>query len=348
MEYAILCNPGHNRVYFEASLQLAQAEFSLVARKLSVPCGQAGIEMICDIPYFVFQAEKELSAADIRRVSELSFVYALFSLKREGQEVALHPIRRTDERFVDESIGTILKYTGKTNELFTRMLIHVAQLTQETGEEQNLRLLDPVAGKGTTLYEGLIRGFDVYGVEIGDKVTTEAYHFLKRFLETARYKFTCKTVRISGENKSFSASRHTFQIARNKEDLKNRNLRTAEFIAGNSMYSHLFFKKRFFHMIVGDLPYGVQHGNVTSEKRSSLTRNPSELLEACLPAWKQVLKPGGAVVLAWNSNVLSREKLAMVIEKHGFRVLQEGPFLEFEHRVDLSIRRDIIVAIKGN
>ncbi len=348
MEYAILCNPGHNRVYFEASLQLAQAEFSLVARKLSVPCGQAGIQMICGIPYFVFQAEKELSVIDIRRVSELSFVYALFSLKREGQEVALRPIQRTDERFVDESIGTILKYTGKTNELFTRMLIHVAQLTQETGEEQNLRLLDPVAGKGTTLYEGLIRGFDVYGVEIGDKVTTEAYHFLKRFLETARYKFTCKTVRISGENKSFSASRHTFQIARNKEDLKNRNLRTAEFIAGNSVYSHLFFKKRFFHMIVGDLPYGVQHGNVTSEKRSSLTRNPSELLEACLPAWKQVLKPGGAVVLAWNSNVLSREKLAVVLEKHGFRVLQEGPFLEFEHRVDLSIRRDIIVAVKEN
>ncbi len=346
MEYAILCNPGHNRVYFETSLQLAQAEFLLAARRFSVVCGGAGLETICGVPYFIFQTEGELSSGDIRKLSALSFVYALFSLKREGREVLLRPILRTDERFVDESIGTILKYTGKTNELFTRMMIHIAQLSQETGEEDGLRLLDPVAGKGTTLYEGLIRGFDVYGVEVGEKVTAEAYHYLKRFLETARYKFTFKTVRISGENKSFSAARHTFLIAKSKEDAKNGNQKTAEFIAGNSMHAQLFFKKNFFHMIVGDLPYGVQHGNVTAEKRSSLTRNPSELLEACLPAWKQVLKPGGAVVLAWNSNVLPREKMTAIFERHGFRVLQEGPYLEFAHRVDQSIRRDILAAVK--
>ncbi len=44
MEYAILCNPGHNRVYFEASLQLAEAEFALVARKLLSPVGKRGLK----------------------------------------------------------------------------------------------------------------------------------------------------------------------------------------------------------------------------------------------------------------------------------------------------------------
>ncbi len=346
MEYAILCNPGHNRVYFETSLQLAEAEFALAAGKFSKLCSLAQLENIGGLPYFVFRSEGELSAADIRILSGLSFVYALFSIRREGERILLCPMERTDARFVDESIGTILKYTGKTNELFTRMMINVAYLSQKTGEEKNLCLLDPVAGKGTTLYEGLIRGFHVYGVEIGDKVTAEAYHYLKRFLETARYKFTLQTLKISGENKSFSAVRHTFQIAKTKEAMKNKDLRTAEFVAGNSMYSNMYFKKSYFHMLVGDLPYGVQHGNVTTEKQSSLTRNPSELLEACLPAWKQVLKPGGVVALAWNSNVLSREKMTELLEKHGLTVLKEGCYLQFEHRVDQSIRRDLIVALK--
>ena len=76
MEYAILCNPGHNRVYFETSLQLAEAEFALAAGKFSKPCSLAQLENIGGLPYFVFRSEGELSAADIRILSGLSFVYA--------------------------------------------------------------------------------------------------------------------------------------------------------------------------------------------------------------------------------------------------------------------------------
>jgi tRNA G10 N-methylase Trm11 len=117
-------------------------------------------------------------------------------------------------------------------------------------------------------------------------------------------------------------------------------------IAGNSIYANKFYKKNFFDIIAGDLPYGVQHGSISGEKQSSMTRNPAELAAACLPSWIDVLKPGGAVALSWNTNTLPRKKLAEIFEEKGLSVKNDGSYTEFGHRVDQAIVRDIIVGIK--
>jgi DNA modification methylase len=341
-QYAILCNPGRNRVYFETSLKLSISEFNIVAQKFSTKFEDVLRQNIDGIDYLAFQATDELSQSDVKIISDLSFAYALFETKKINGELYLKPIKKMKEDFVDESIGTILKYTGKTNEIFTRMMINVAFYSQ--GNNENIRLLDPIAGKGTTLYEGLIKGYNVHGIEISDSIVNESYHFVKRFLETARYKYEYSSSKISGPNKSFSALKHTFETAKTKEEFKSKNTKTIGLIAGNSLYANKYYKKNFFDIIVGDLPYGVQHGNVTNEKQSSLTRNPAELLNACLPSWLEVLKPDGAIVLSWNSNVLSRKKMEQLFEERGAIVKNDGAYLQFEHRVDQSILRDIIVA----
>jgi len=344
MVYAILFNPGHNRVYFETSLRLSVSEFTIVAQKLSTECTDVRRQNIRGIDYLTFQAGDELSQSDIELLSDLSFVYALFEIERMNGELYLKPLESKKETFVDESMSAILKYTGKTNELFTRMMINIAFCSQDSRGE--IRLLDPIAGKGTTLYEGYMRGFDVYGIEIGESVVNESYHFVKRFLETARYKFDYTSMKISGPNKSFSALRHTFKAAKTKEEFKGKRTKTIELIAGNSLYANQYYPKKYFDILVGDLPYGVQHGNVTREQQSSLTRNPAELLRACLPAWLDVLKPGGAIVLAWNSNVLPRKKMEQLFAEQGCIVKNEPAYLQFEHRVDQSILRDMVVAQK--
>ena len=344
MIYAILYNPGHNRVYFETSLKLSVSEFSIAAQKFSAAYENVQRQTICGVDYLTFHTTSELSAADIKIISDLSFVYALFKVEDIGGEPYLRPIAKTREDFVDEGISAMLKYTGKTNEIFTRMMINIAYYSQDS--YKNIRLLDPVSGKGTTLYEGLIKGYNVYGIEIGDSVVNESYHFVKRFLENARYKFESTSMKISGPNKSFSALRRTFETAQTKEDYKNKNTCVIELIAGNSLYANKYYRKNYFDIIVGDLPYGVQHGSVTNEKQSSLTRNPAELLAACLPAWIEVLKPGGVIVLSWNSNVLSRNKMSRIFEEKGLAVKNDGAYLQFEHRVDQSILRDIVVAQK--
>jgi len=344
MKYAILVHPGHNRVYFETALKLSLSEFEIAAQRFGVECETPQNQNIGGIEYLVFETAGELAEGDVEIVSGLSFVYAVFALEGEDGNLRLKPILRTNEYFVDEGISAMLKYSGKTNEIFTRMMINISRYSQPC--EEPLRLLDPLAGKGTTLFEGLIKGFDVYGIEIGDKVTMEAVRFLQKFLETAKYKFEYKSMRLSGANKSFTAQRHTFIIARNRQEQKDGNSKTAELIAGNAQYAAQYYKKNFFHMIVGDLPYGVQHANVTDEKQSAMTRNPAELLKVCLPGWVEVLRPGGCMVFSWNSNVLAREKMAEIFEKAGLTVLNEGPYAQFEHRVDQAILRDIIVAKK--
>ncbi|MCL1793298.1 MAG: DNA methylase [Oscillospiraceae bacterium] len=344
MNYAILCNPGHNRVYFEASIALSISEFAIAAQKLSVKYENAESQNIFGLDYLTFQTSDELCESDIALVSDLSFFYALFKMETIGGELYFKPIAKIKDDFVDESMGTILKYTGKTNEIFTKMMINLAFHSQNNSRE--IKLLDPVAGKGTTLYEALIKGFDAYGIEIGEKIVTESSHFVKKFLETARYKFEYGENRFSGPNKSFTAFRHSFAAAKTKEGFKEKNTKTIELIAGNSMYADKYYKKNFFDIIVGDLPYGIQHGSVTNEKQSSLTRNPAELLNACLPPWSEVLKVGGAIALAWNCNVLVRKDMENIFAANNLTVKNDAIYLGFEHRVDQSIQRDIIVAVK--
>jgi len=165
-------------------------------------------------------------------------------------------------------------------------------------------------------------------------------------LETGKYKHRAENQKISGPNRSFVSKKYTFEIARSKESQKQNEVKILEIISGNSINAGLFYKKEFFDIIAGDLPYGVQHGNVTNQKQSSLTRNPSELLAGCLPVWAGLLKPGGAIALAWNVNVLPRADAGRLLEANGLTVLDWPAYLGFEHRVDQSIVRDIIVAKK--
>jgi len=329
--YALLRHPGHNRVYFEASLVMACAELSIAARGMEARLhGIARVDM-AGVPYIAFEAEDPLPPSDLGVLAGLSFVYAVFEKRGD----ALIPAATPPVDYVDRSVSSILKYTGKTNELFTRLLINAAYYSQDG--RGRAKLLDPLMGKGTTLFEGLIKGFDVYGIEIGEKPVTEAVHFLRRFLEAGKRKHGVHSEKVSGPNKSFKAQRHTFTVDGD---------RTAEMVCGNALYADKLYKRDFFDILVGDLPYGVQHGNVTNEKASSLTRNPSELLAACLPPWRTVLKPGGALALSWNTHILPRRKITELLTGKGFAVLEEEPYLQFSHAVDQAVARDIVVARK--
>jgi len=437
MDYAILCNPGHNRVYYDASLKMAIPELMIAGNGIVDESGCDRLERIGGVEYIVFRsggarggegagADDEggagagagygvhdgadgtytecesrggaLTDRQLSILSKLSFIFALFEIREIDGTIYLKPIELVKDDFIDGSISGILKYTGKTNEIFTKLLINVAYYTYinsnadtqraphqndisvgrdahiaphmksdvpypnntSVGRDaliaphrdsecvgRNVRLFDPVAGKGTTLFEGLVRGFDVYGIEIGSKVVNESTIFLKKFLETARYKFSYSSTKMSGANKSYTAIRHLFVTAKNKEELKSKNTKTIEMVAGNSLYANQLYKKGFFDIIAGDLPYGVQHANVTNEKQSSFTRNPEELLAACLPSWLDVLKNGGVIALSWNRNVLPRENIVRQLAANGVAVLDEGAYAQFAHRVDQSIWRDVVVGIKN-
>lgn len=322
-QYVILRSPGHNQVFFQNSghLSIAELELTLPSRTSAEECQIAGLS------YLKFTTAEPLSPSDLEKVATLSATYGLF--QQEGD--CLRPILLPDPQVFHRSLGTILKYSGKTNEIFTRMLLNIALATGKQ-DYQGAKILDPVAGRGTTLFEAFALGADVYGMEIAEKSVSEGYQHLKKFLEKGKHKHKTNSIRFSGPNKSFTAKRYTIDCDKQHFEL----------VSGDSKYCEELFSQNFFHAIVGDLPYGVQHGNHSG----GLSRSPAQLLATCGQAWYKCLKKGGVLVLSWNTLVLPKEKLWEILEKQGFQIQKEAPFDGLGHPVDNSIFRDIVVAKK--
>jgi tRNA G10 N-methylase Trm11 len=345
MKYLILQNPGHNRVYYNLADQLALGELEIAAKRLDANVEKVDIEFVAGIRYLSIETSDVLCERDMGIISRLSFVFAIFQYNEECK--CLSPIKIVDYEFVGQKISSLLKYQGKTNELFTKMMVNVALLSSDFNYDDVITLLDPVAGKGTTLFEALVYGFDAYGIELESGPVHEATTFFKKYLETEKLKHIAEQRRIAGTNKNNEIQIKEFKFAQSKEAFKSgEGLKQFGMITGNAAEAHTYFKKPVFNIIVGDLPYGIYHGNRSFESRSGATRNPSELLAECLPGWFKVLKKGGTIVLAWNSFVVSPKKLAEIFENNGFTVQNEGPYKRFEHMVDKSIKRDVIVAKK--
>lgn len=341
-EYLVLQHPGHNRVFFSESAPLAVGELTLITQRFAVACSEIAAVDLAGVRYLRFTADAPLTDSDLALLAGYSFAFAIY---RRFPDDRLQPIALPVPDFLPRKISTILKYGGKTNELFTRMMIQVGRLAGVFGADERMVLLDPVAGRGTTLYEAATMGLDAFGVEIEHHPIAEAVGYFRKFLEEERWKHTQERQRVSGASRHDAVFMQQFEYARDKSSFKdNQERRMMGFVHGDAGAVDRYFKRNRFHLIVGDLPYGIAHGNAT--EKGGGTRNPYDLVEAAAPAWKAVLKPGGAVVLAWNVNLISKYKLGSVFEKLGLEVLRDAPFDRFDHRVDRAIRRDVLVVRK--
>ncbi len=330
--YAILPHPGVSSVFFDASECLSLAELTLCLRRLSTSCAVPRAETVAGARWYLFDAAARLPDADIRRLSALSCLYALF----EAEGELFRPVAPLRDAPFGESLSAILKYTGKTNALFTRLMLHIATLSLETVPAGRPRLLDPVAGKGTTLFEALMRGYDAAGVEIVKRAALEAANYFQKYLETEKWKHKLKNETM------FGAQAWRFAFARDKEGLRDA---PGEWlmVAGDSKMADRLFGKNAFDIVAGDLPYGVAHGNIAG---GDLARSPKALLSACLPAWRTTLKPGGVLALSWNILVFPASEMRALLAQSGFAPLTDAPYDQLAHRVDASIVRDIAVAVR--
>ena len=332
-KYAVLQNPGHNRVYFNSSGKLAKNElFALFKNNIT----EIKEEIFGGVEYITFSSENKLTEEEVILLSRLSFVYAIFEI----QDNLFVPVTKNHSYFFSDDLNMILKYSGKTNEIFTRMMINLAVFASGFKDKflGNLNLLDPVCGKGTTVFDGLICGYNSFGIDISEKLINESTQFFKKYLETGKYKHTLKKEKISGIG--FKSQRHLFDIAKNKTDQKDNKNLICEFIDGDSSNANKYYKKNTFHIIVGDLPYGIQHENNAGGNKM---RNPVNLIKTSVPVWTEVLKPGGSIVLSWNSFLLKREELEKIFIENKLEIVDFG---DFSHRVDQAINRDVIVGAK--
>lgn len=344
-DYALLVYPSANRVYAEASRQLLRAELAVFGdAALGVSMGEITETRIGGVDYLTFGTEAPLSDTDVALLSHASSLYALFELAPQGllRPVELAPV----DRF-DSDLLTIQKYVGKTNELFTKLLVNLTclALAEPTAMlDRRLRLLDPLCGRGTTLNQAMMYGFDAAGVDVDGKDFDAYERFIKTWLKSKRLKHTAEAGLLR-KNKIRLGRRLDISYAATKEDFKAGETRTIAYRAADTLMTDELFPPNSFDLVVADAPYGVQHGSHRPQE-ATIARSPRDLLAAAVPVWTRVLRPGGALGISWNTHVLPRAELVAILTKAGLRVCEGGPFEEFTHRVDQAIARDLVVAAK--
>ncbi|GAB3587214.1 SAM-dependent methyltransferase [Amycolatopsis endophytica] len=340
-DYGILLYPGANRVYADAAAGLLRAELAVFGEALATPPAAVGERRIGGVTYVTFSTETALSEEDIALLSNLSSLYALFEFTGD----LLRPLEIAPLDKLDSDLLTIQKYPGKTNELFTKLLLNVTLLSRERPAEfltRPLHVVDPLCGRGTTLNQAMMYGLDATGLDV-DKKDFEAYErFVKTWLRQKRIKHTADSGPLR-RHKHRLGQRLEISYAPDKERWKAGDARAVTFFNADTLTTDELLKAGSADVVVADAPYGVQHG---SHQPDELARSPRDLLNAALPVWTRVLKPGGALGLSWNTHVAKRDEITGILERTGLEVRSGGPFEEFTHRVDQSILRDLVVARK--
>ncbi len=341
--YAILANSGHNRIYFESALKTAKMELDAIAQRHGVNLIESD-KTVPSLPaHICFDTQEPMSDELLKDIGASSLFFALFEILDNN---LLKPIAVPDFHVFDESMNSILRYTGKTNEQFTRMMVNLALSACRTNSDR-IKLFDPMCGKGTTLYEGMIRGFDCVGVEINSQWVSEMQTYIVKYLQMGKYKHTTSKQKRSAPNGKKTAELFSVTTAPTKEAYNSKNTITCDIFCADTRISDTFIKKNSCDIIVSDLPYGVQHASKSKNGTSQqLSRSPYELLKESLPAFKHALKKGGAMVLSFNEFTLKYEGTAKLLEENGFEVLKDAPYFGYKHRVDQAIIRDLIVAVK--
>ncbi|MGK5530067.1 TRM11 family SAM-dependent methyltransferase [Streptomyces sp. URMC 129] len=337
--YGFLLLPSHNRVYAQGAAALARAELSVFNEAvLGGRLTDVGETTLGGVPYLTFRAP-ELTGDDLRYLANLSALYAVFEIA-DGRLTPLDVTRL--DKFSSDLI-TIQKYPGKTNEDFTKLLLNVTAMACDTPERLlngGLRVLDPLCGRGTTLNQAVMYGLDAAGVERDGK-SFEAYgNFLRHWLKNSRVKHQAETTTVRRDRKSLGR-RFQVTLGESKELYKRGRTIELTMINADTAASGDFFRPASFDLIVTDAPYGVQHG---SAARAGLSRSPLALLTTALPVWTRLLRPGGAIGIAWNTHGARREELTALLAGHGFEIRDDEAHRGFRHRVDQAILRDLVVA----
>ena len=280
------------------------------------------------LDYLQFAMPDEPDAAQVRELGLLAATNAFFVRYERLGDVdgpLLRPIE-TGARFVlPRELLAARRYRGKTNEMFTQFMCNVARASSALANRpwETLRLFDPLAGGGTTLFAALIQGADAAGVEQASKDVRSTAGYLQRFLREQGIACKSKHERLKG-----IGERWLYTIGKERSQ-------QCVIAHGDTADAAALISGFRPHLIVADLPYGIQHkGELTG------------LLTNGLPVWADLLAPSGALVFAWESSRFPRAEMAALVEATApLRVLTDPPYDALAHRVDRVIKqRDLIVA----
>ena len=333
MKYAILRAPHPNSRYDAALDVLSLAEAGVMLEKLGTGA-KPELFVLNGLRLIAFESEP-LEQSQIDKIARMSCLLALFAV----ESTTLTPLEFAPPVVCAKDMPSILKYKGKTNEVFTRFLLNMALFSSKQPLDGRLCVLDPMCGRGTTLFCAFGLGLDSFGIEADKKEVDEGAKFAKSYFEQERMKFTLEKSSLTLE-KGRSAPLYSFISAPTAELFRSGATTRLEMACGDAKDCAKLTGRRSFDAIVTDLPYGVAHGNTQSRRGSETLRQ----LEDMLPLWVKKLKRGGCAAFSFNTYATTQAQIRRACEKAGLTPREGGYYDGLEHRVEQAINRDIAVA----
>ena len=332
MKCAFLLYPHQNVRYRQSLLTIAAAELSMTLAALGRGGEVRPVEM-GGAAFLTFDCD-HLTQRDVRMLSELASVYVMFTM----EDAQMVPMESAHPNYIGEDLPALLKYKGKTNEMFTDAMITMALASSAfmPVHDSQLIVCDPMAGRGTTMMLALRRGYHGVGIEIGKADVKECCDYMTRYLEYHRIKHKRSETSLTVRGKC--GGRETkFVLSDTAEHFKDGDTRTLRMICGDTRDAAALLKPQSVHLMVTDIPYGVQKG--TAGRQDSI----GGTIAAALPGWQEALKPGGALAMSFNTYVTRRADLVRLCERAGLEVIVTPPL---EHWVEQAVSRDVILARK--
>ncbi|HEY4348603.1 MAG TPA: hypothetical protein VGM80_13525 [Gaiellaceae bacterium] len=326
MRLALQIAPQHSTQYADMAAKLAAPEL------LASPAGASVVSVdpieLGGVDYLVVELAEDTELEQLMPVlSRLGATSCAFELL-DGP--LLRPLEPRFEPHLPLELAEARRYRGKTSEVFSRVLLNLALFAGAFSDriETRLRVLDPLAGGGTTLFLALAAGYDAFGVEQEKRDVETTAAFVREY---------CREARISCQETHEKAKRRFTLDLGPRDDRRLLVLTQGDSRGADALLRDVSGGARF-HALAADLPYGIQHDGVARI-----------LVGEAIGAWERTLLPGGAIALAWDATRLSRDALRKVVESSSsLRVLDHGPYAELGHRVDRVIkRRDVLVAVKS-
>ena len=342
MKYIMLLWPHANARYQAETVKLASAELRLMLDRLA-PAAEVSPWEALPMPALAIETGEPLASPVVEALRSHSLLYGLFALDGDG---ALLPVAGRAEAYLGADLPAILKYKGKTNEMFLQLLVNAALYAGDFWDREGeaLSLLDPMCGRATGLFVAANRGWNAVGADVDRTDLKEAEKFLKRYLEYHRLKHDVRREsRTLVKGKAAEVCR--FEFAPTPEAYRAGDTRSLSLACLDASRSAEAFGRKAFHIVACDLPYGVRHD--AQLPQGAKGKNWLEaLLRQALPAWRESLKPGGAVAVSFNAQTLKPDALRAMMAEAGLEVRFGGPWDGFSHWVEQAITRDIAVAVR--
>ena len=314
-DFALLISPTARGAYFAETHKVVLAEIAGVAdvevSGIETHGGMEFLRLSCGI-------EK------VRELLRLSFAQGLFRLA----DGCWRPAEADAGFLLHEDFVSGEKYRGKTNETLTQLLVNLALQEARTANE-NPRLLDPMCGRGTSLFWAMRYGMSATGIEKDVTAVNEVRRGLKKWTKLHRQKHKLAEGWVQKANKKGVGKFLDFKAGG----------QTVRLVSGDTTDARALVGRTPYDLLVTDIPYGIQHMGGSNGVRSPLT-----VIQKAAKGWADCLAPGGVMAIAYNRNIPKRAEMIAAFEGLNLEIIER----DLAHRMSESILRDVLLLRRLN